>query len=422
MRKKRKRKNRIPRNRRTDSDTSDPLVARRQSEAPGLALLCAVQCAAAVLAGVVAIFAALDAREGRRPRPSADDLDPVDVSRRVSVIGPMRNEEINVRGWLEDVCAHGEIVGEIIVSDDDSTDDTLSIATQATRRDQRVRVVDGAPPDGWVGKTAACERAARVARGSWLLFSDADMRMARGTIDVAVAAAESFDADVCSLTATLECDTFLERVVMPTMATVIMSGHPLFLIHDARSSVGLVWGGFLLVRRSAYFAVGGHAAVRGEIAEDRALAERFKAFGYRIRLFDGHDLVRVRMYRGAREMWLGWRKNVYEGVRRNPMAAVFFALAQIATLVIPLPALTRLGFTRLTRRLRPLESKLAAYCAASAAACVVTRALRDRSIGANPLTVLGAPIAGAFIASVMLAAAWRSLTGRGQVWKERVIF
>jgi GT2 family glycosyltransferase len=371
---------------------------------------------------VVAIFAVLDAREGRRPRPSANRADPVDEKRRVSVIGPMRNEEANVRGWLDDVSKQGEIVREIIVSDDDSTDDTLLIATEAASRDLRMRVVDGAPPDGWVGKTAACERAARVSRGPWFLFSDADMRMARGTIEVAVAAAEAYGADVCSLTATLECDTFLERVVMPTMATIIMSGHPLFLIHDARSPVGLVWGGFLLVRRSAYFAVGGHAAVRGEIAEDRALAERFKAFGYRIRLFDGHDLVRVRMYHGAREMWRGWRKNVYEGVRRNPIAAGLFALALFATLVVPLPALAGLGFIRLTRRLRPLESKLAMCSAASAAACVATRALRDRSIGANPLTALGAPIAGAFIASVMLAAAWRDLTGRGQVWKDRVIY
>lgn len=334
----------------------------------------------------------------------------------------MRNEARNVRGWLDDVRAQGEIVGEVIVSDDDSTDETLSIAYEAALADPSMHVIEGAPPDGWVGKTSACERAARVARGPWLLFSDADMRMEGGTLDVAVAAAETYGADVCSLTAKLECDTFLERAVMPAMATIIMSAHPLFLIHDARSPVGLVWGGFLLVRRSAYFAVGGHAAVRGQIAEDRALAERFKAFGYRIRLFDGHDLVRVRMYRGAREMWLGWRKNVYEGVRRNPFAAGLFALAQVATLAVPLPALALLGLTRLTRRLRPLERKLAMYCTASAAGCFVTRRLRDRSIGANPLTAFGAPFAGVFIAGVMLAAAWRDLTGRGQVWKDRVIF
>jgi hypothetical protein len=384
-------------------------------------LLCAVQCAAAILGGAATIFALLDEREARRPRPAADTFDPLDESRRVSIIGPMRNEADNVRGWLDGVCAQGEVVREIIVSDDDSTDETLPIAAEAARVDDRVRVIEGAPPSGWLGKTAACERAARIARSPWLLFCDADMRMARGTVGVAVAAAELYEADVCSLTATLECGTFLEHVVMPTMATVIMSGHPLFLIHDARSAVGLVWGGFLLVRRSTYFAIGGHAAVRGEIAEDRALAERFKAFGYRIRLLDGHDLVRVRMYRGASEMWVGWRKNIYEGVRRNPVVACLFVLAQIATLVVPLPALAVLGAIRLTRRLRPLETRLATYCAATMAACVVTRSVRDRSIGSNTLTVLGTPIAGAFIVGVMMAAAWRDLTGRGQVWKDRVI-
>ena len=374
-----------------------------------------------MLWGVAAAFAALDRHEMRERLPSAREASGAAGCHTVSVIAPMRNEAANALPFLDCIGAQGDVVREIIVSDDDSDDETAAIAAAAATSDRRIRVISGAPAEGWVGKTAACERAAREALSEWLLFCDADMRMARGAVDVALAAAAKHRAHACSLTGTLVCGSFLERAVMPAMASVIMSGHPLFLIHSERSPVGLVWGGFVLVRRSAYFAVGGHAAVRGEIAEDRALAERLKAFGFRIRLFDGHELVRVRMYRGAREMWYGWRKNVYEGVRRNPVAAALFALAAVAMLVVPLPALALLGAKRFVRPLRPLEKRLAAFSAISVAGTFITRGLRDRAIGASPVTAFASPVAGIFIAGVMIAATWRDLTGRGQLWKGRTI-
>jgi glycosyltransferase involved in cell wall biosynthesis len=323
----------------------------------------------------------------------------------------MRNEAQNVAAWLACARAQDPCVREIIVSDDDSNDGTARIAEAVGRGDSRVRVVRGAPPRGWVGKTAAADRGARAASGEWLMFSDADMRMTPETVG----------ADACSLTATLECKSLLEDIIMPAMAAVVMTGHPLVLVHDDRSSVGLVWGGFVLVRRDAYWTVGGHASVRGEIAEDRALAERLKGFGFAVRLLDGHDFVRVRMYRGLTEMWEGWRKNVYEGTGRSPVVATVFIIAATAMLIVPLPALAVLGAIAVRRPLARSERALAVWCSLNAAANIAVRALRDRSVGAKTWTAFAAPIAGAFIASVMTASMWRALSGRGQVWKGRVI-
>lgn len=339
----------------------------------------------------------------------------------MSIIAPMRNEERNVGAWLACARAQDPCVCEIIVSDDESNDTTTRIAETVSREDARVRVVRGAPKPGWVGKTAAADRGASVAQGEWLLFSDADMRMEPQTVAAAIDASLEFGADVCSLTATLECGNPLEEIIMPAMAAVVMSGHPLVLVHHPRSHVGLVWGGFVLIRRDAYWTVGGHASVRAEIAEDRALAERLKAFGYAVRLLDGHELVRVRMYRGFGEMWEGWRKNVYEGTGRNPVAAAVFVIAATAMLVIPLPSLALLAASALRRPLARSERNLALWCALNAAGNIAVRGLRDRTIGARTWTAFAGPIAGAFIASVMTASTWRALSGRGQVWKGRVI-
>jgi glycosyltransferase involved in cell wall biosynthesis len=377
--------------------------------------------AAALVWGVAALWAALDARESRRFPLRRNPSERSRNRPRVAIIAPMRNEERNVAEWLACARAQDPCVCEIIVSDDASEDATATIAAQVARADPRVRIVRGAPPPGWVGKTAAADRGARAASGEWFLFSDADMRMAPETVAAAIDASLAFGADACSLTATLECGSLMEAIVMPAMAAVVMAGHPLVLVHDVRSPVGLVWGGFVLINRQAYWTVGGHASVRDEIAEDRALAERLKGFGFSVRLLDGHELVRVRMYRGLTEMWEGWRKNVYEGARRNPFVATTFIIAATAMFVVPLPALAALGMTALRRPLARGERALGLWCALNVAANVAVRAVRDRAIGAKTWSAIAAPVAGVFIASVMAASMWRSLNGLGQVWKGRTI-
>jgi hypothetical protein len=67
-------------------------------------------------------------------------------------------------------------------------------------------------------------------------------------------------------------------------------------------------GQYMLFRRAAYDAAGGHAAVRALVLEDVALARAVKRAGYRIELADGGDLVRTRMYRGTAELWAGCSK------------------------------------------------------------------------------------------------------------------
>jgi hypothetical protein len=120
-------------------------------------------------------------------------------------------------------------------------------------------------------------------------------------------------------------------------------------------------------------------------------------------------------------MWAGWRKNVYDGARRNPIIATIFVIAASAMLIVPLPALASLGASALARPLTHSERALALWCSLNAAAYVAVRALRDRAIGANTWTALAGPLAGVFVAAVMSASMWRSLSGRGQEWKGRVI-
>jgi 4,4'-diaponeurosporenoate glycosyltransferase len=65
----------------------------------------------------------------------------------------------------------------------------------------------------------------------------------------------------------------------------------------------LAFGPCLVCYRRQYLAVGGHAAVRGAVAEDAALAGRFRQARLLVTLRAGRDVVSFRMYpRGVRPL------------------------------------------------------------------------------------------------------------------------
>jgi chlorobactene glucosyltransferase len=72
-------------------------------------------------------------------------------------------------------------------------------------------------------------------------------------------------------------------------------------------------GQFMLIRRQVYDLIGGHAAVREKIVEDKAISELVKWGGHRLVVADGMRMARTRMYTSLPAMWEGWTKNIYRG-------------------------------------------------------------------------------------------------------------
>src|SRR5215467_10189301 len=95
----------------------------------------------------------------------------------------------------------------------------------------------------------------------------------------------------------------------------------------------------MLVRRAAYDAVGGHAAVCSAICEDLEFARRLKQSGRSVLLMGGEDLVSTRMYTGWRTLWPGLAKNLVDTLG-GPAATLSMALCGVllawAAPVLPL--------------------------------------------------------------------------------------
>ncbi len=225
----------------------------------------------------------------------------------VSVIVPARNEEACLGACLESLAAQTGVSFEIIVVNDASTDHTREIAQSFPL----VRVVDAnPPPPGWTGKNNAMAAGAKVARGEWLLFTDADTVHLPGSLARAVAEAEQHGAALLSYSPEQEVHGFWEKAVMPVIFAELAATYRPSLVSDPRSPAAAANGQYILITREAYDAIGGHAAVSHSLLEDVALARAVKASGRKIFFRFGGDAVRTRMYRSFAQLCEGWTKNL----------------------------------------------------------------------------------------------------------------
>jgi glycosyltransferase involved in cell wall biosynthesis len=227
----------------------------------------------------------------------------------VSVIIPARNEEACLGDCLRSLVAQSGVAFEIIVIDDHSTDRTREIAASFSQ--EQVRVIE-APrlPEGWTGKNNAVTTGARQARGQWFLFTDADTIHLAGSLARALAEAQDNNAELLSYSPEQIAVTFWEMATLPVVFAELARQYPPSIVSDPASPIAAANGQFILVRRDAYEAVGGHAAVAGDILEDVALARAVKRSGRKIRFRYAPDAVRTRMYRNYGQLRDGWTKNL----------------------------------------------------------------------------------------------------------------
>jgi hypothetical protein len=103
---------------------------------------------------------------------------------------------------------------------------------------------------------------------------------------------------------------FWQRALMPLVFSELAVAYPPEKVSNPESTLAAANGQFILIRREAYFAVGGHAAVAESVLEDVALAGRVKRRKLGLRFRYAPDALSTRMYRSFWQMYEGWTKNL----------------------------------------------------------------------------------------------------------------
>jgi chlorobactene glucosyltransferase len=150
-----------------------------------------------------------------RMRQSLSPADAKHEAPSVTVCIPARNEGHALTDCLERVIASTYEKLEIIVLDDLSADKTPTLIKSFAS--EGVRFVEGkALPSGWLGKNHALQELLEEASGSYVVFMDADTRIAPHSIEQLVAYAQKEDALMVSVLPRRE-DGWRSSVIFSTL-------------------------------------------------------------------------------------------------------------------------------------------------------------------------------------------------------------
>ena len=229
----------------------------------------------------------------------------------VSIVVPARNEERSVEAAVRSHLAQRYANLEVIVVDDRSSDQTGEILAGLAAADSRLTIVAGTdPPPGWLGKPYALHQGARTARGTLILFADADVVYHAESLEQAVTLLERDRIDLLAIMPRIEAQGFWENVLMPLLPSSVYLGAGFLLNRDRPRWLAGGAGAGNLIRRAVYDALGGHEALRNSVVDDVRLALIARLGGYRTRVVRAEDRVSVRMYRGFAEICRGFTKNI----------------------------------------------------------------------------------------------------------------
>ncbi len=309
----------------------------------------------------------------------------------------------------------------VIVCDDGSTDGTADIARAAASGRERVVDVLTVPdlPEGWMGKLWAVEcgleRARQVApNAKYVLLTDADIALARDTLNQLVAKAETGNLALTSLMAKLDSRGPWASFLIPAFIYFFQKLYPFPRANNVNDNLAAAAGGCMLTRRDAIDAIGGVSTIKSALIDDCALAKAIKDLTPSTKIWIGladDEAVSLRDNRELSSIWNMVARTAYAQLGYSPLLLVGAVAGMILVyLSAPLIILTMFWHWNIAAVFYALIAcLLMAY----------TYWPTLRLYGRAPWEAALLPIAGALYTAMTISSAWRYWRGEGGLWKGR---
>ena len=270
----------------------------------------------------------------------------------LSVIIPACNEQDTLHDALTTLLAQDYPSIEFIVVNDRSTDNTRKVLDALASQDARITPVHiHKLPDNWLGKVHALEQGLQRARGTWILFTDADVHFAPSALRSAVAYSLEHNLDFLTIGPSVVTQSLLLESVVAAFGAQLAITTRLPLVGKAGSSAYVGIGAFNLVRRQKLEETPGLSWLRMEVADDVGLALMLHKAGARAQFLFGGEQVSIRWYPSVSAMIAGLEKNMVGVTSRysipfflaNMVVLLTLLLAPWVALIQSEPVVTILG-------------------------------------------------------------------------------
>ena len=344
----------------------------------------------------------------------------------VTAVIPARNEAAVLPACLPTLLSQ-DYPGRfrVIVVDDDSTDGTGKIAAELAVQagGPELTVVTARPtPPGWAGKVWAMSEGVRAAGDAdYLLFTDADIAYAPGTLPRLASAAVAGRYDLLSQMALLRSSTPAEKLLIPAFVYFFAQLYPFRRVSEPRSRTAAAAGGCMLVRPQLLAEAGGLEQMRSARIDDVALGRLLKRAGGRCWLGLTRDVLSMRSYDRLADVWGMVARSAYTQLGYSLTATAASVLA-LAWLYLLAPAATIAGLALLAAGASTgpaawlTGAGLAGWLLMSVTYVPMLRFYRLSALRAPSL-----PIVAGLYAAMTADSARRHLAGHGGAWKGRVI-
>ena len=244
----------------------------------------------------------------------------------ISVLIPARNEEANIDELLRSLQQTKNDKLEIIVFDDNSSDNTAHIVQQFCETDNRVQLIRSVHlPKDWLGKNHACYQLAQHARGNYFLFIDSDIKVNGNIAADAVSYLQKHRLGLVSVFPTQIQKTIGEKISVPIMNYILLTLLPLIFVRVSPfTSHAAANGQFMLFDAEIYRKLQPHRLVKESPVEDIAISRLLKKQKIKIACLAGEKRIECRMYHSYSDALNGFSKNIFMFFGNVPLLAFLF--------------------------------------------------------------------------------------------------
>ena len=246
----------------------------------------------------------------------------------ISVLIPARNEEHNIRNLLHDLMEQEYKNIEVLVFDDQSSDNTGAVVRAIAINHDRIQLISSEGlPSGWFGKNYACHSLSKQAKGDYYLFLDADVRITNNVIGQTLSFAEKHKLSLVSVFPKQIMRNNGEYATVPIMNYILLTLLPLILVRKlGLTSLAAANGQYMFFEANQYKKTLPHKIMKSEKVEDIKIARFYKKRKLKIACLANETDIKCRMYGSYKESLNGFSKNVTTFFGSSTLLAILFWL------------------------------------------------------------------------------------------------
>ncbi len=261
-----------------------------------------------------------------------------DVYDKICVLIPARNEEKTILKTLKSLQSQKLSNLEIIVIDDNSTDNTSKIVKNFKKQFKKIILLSGKKlPQGWVGKTWALKQGVDFANQNkydFYVFIDSDIELKKNLLIKVNTFINSSNFLMVSLMAKLNCKTFWEKILIPPFIFFFQKIYPFNLVNNQNSKTAGAAGGFMFCKAKIFRKQNLYNLIPNRVIDDCNIAKLIKKKG-NIWLGLTNEVQSKRQYNNLKEIWKMISRTAFEQLNYSMLQLIISLVGLFMVYILP---------------------------------------------------------------------------------------